>query len=40
MRVMLGITGASGAPYAARILRALSDPAPTSASAPPPPAAR
>ena len=25
MRVMLGITGASGAPYAARILRALSD---------------
>lgn len=25
MRVMLGITGASGAPYAARILRALTD---------------
>jgi 4-hydroxy-3-polyprenylbenzoate decarboxylase len=25
MRVMLGITGASGAPYAARILRALAD---------------
>ena len=25
MRVMLGITGASGAPYAARVLRALAE---------------
>ena len=40
MRVFLGITGASGAPYAARLLEALAAPAARSGSAPRAPGSR